>query len=159
MPEFARRLAADRPEQVAIRDQRVELGWAAVGDTLDRVANRLLAPHLAAGLGPDRRVAVFAENSVETALAHLGGLLGSTSTVPVNFHLTADEAAYILIDSASAIVFVGPETVDRAMAAVAVVDETDPSPSHRGRLALQCQCQCQCRCRRLGDVGRGWSGG
>jgi long-chain acyl-CoA synthetase len=124
MPEFARRLAVDRPEQVAIRDQRVALGWAAVGDTLDRVANRLLTPGLAGDLGADRRVAVFAENSVETALAHLGGLLGSTSTVPVNFHLTADEAAYILIDSASAIVFVGPETVERALAAVAIVGQT-----------------------------------
>ena len=83
MPEFARQLAVDRPLQVAIRDQRIELGWAAVGDTLDRVANRLLAPDMSAELGDERRVAVFAENSVETALAHLGGLLGSTSTVPV----------------------------------------------------------------------------
>ena len=123
MPEFARQLAVDRPLQVAIRDQRIELGWAAVGDTLDRVANRLLAPDMSAELGDERRVAVFAENSVETALAHLGGLLGSTSTVPVNFHLTADEAAYILIDSASAIVFVGPETVDRALAAATVAHE------------------------------------
>ncbi len=123
MPEFARQLAVDRPLQVAIRDQRIELGWAAVGDTLDRVANRLLAPDMSGELGDERRVAVFAENSVETALAHLGGLLGSTSTVPVNFHLTADEAAYILIDSASAIVFVGPETVDRALAAATVAHE------------------------------------
>jgi len=75
---------------------------------------------LSRDLGSSRRVAVFAENAAETALAHLGSLLGSASTVPVNFHLTADEAAYILVDSDARIVFVGPETVDRGVAAVAI---------------------------------------
>ena len=113
MPEFARTLAAERPDEIALRDGRHALGWATVGDVLDRVANRLLATDL----GPKRRVAVFAENANETALAHLGGLLGGASTVPVNFHLTADEAAYIMRDSESRIVFVGPETLERALAA------------------------------------------
>ena len=45
---------------------------------------------------------MFAENAAETALAHLGGLLAGASTVPVNFHLTASEAAYILSDSRAA---------------------------------------------------------
>ncbi len=72
---------------------------------------------LAADLGPANRVAVFAENAAETALAHLGALLGGASSVPVNFHLTADEAAYILDDSESAIVFVGPETAVRGVQA------------------------------------------
>ena len=53
----------------------------------------------AIGLDPGERVAVFAENAVETVLAHLGGLLAGVSTVPVNFHLTTDELAYILGDS------------------------------------------------------------
>lgn len=115
MPEFARSLAGERPDEVALRDGREALNWAAVGDVLDRVANRLLATDL----GLRRRVAVFAENSNETALAHLGGLLGGASTVPVNFHLTAAEAAYIFDDSECAIVFVGPETLTRALEAVA----------------------------------------
>ncbi|MGE0140027.1 MAG: AMP-binding protein, partial [Ilumatobacteraceae bacterium] len=113
MPEFARLLAAERPAEVALRDARAALGWRDVGEILDRVANRLLATDL----GPRRRVAVFAENAVETALAHLGGLLGSASTVPVNFHLNVDEARYIVEDSESRIVFVGPETAERAVAA------------------------------------------
>ncbi len=115
MPAFATALAAARPDEVALRDRSAALTWAQVGDVLDRVANEVLR----SDLGPERRIAVFAENANETALAHLGGLLGGASTVPVNFHLTADEAAYILRDSASAIVFVGPATVDRALAAVA----------------------------------------
>jgi acyl-CoA synthetase (AMP-forming)/AMP-acid ligase II len=122
MPEFARRLAAERPDEIALRDPDCALTWAEVGDVLNRVANRALA----ADLGPSRRVAVFAENANETALAHLGCLLGSASTVPVNFHLTADEAAYILTDSASRILFVGPETVERGLAAAAAVAATRP---------------------------------
>src|SRR4051794_30707397 len=105
MPELVRRLAVAEPDAVAVRDRRQALSWARVDELLNRIANRLLATDL----GPARRVAVFAENSVETALAHLGGLLGSASTVPVNFHLTVDEAAYILRDAEASMVFVGPE--------------------------------------------------
>ena len=53
---------------------------------------------------------MLAENSVETVLAHLGGLLAGASTVPVNFHLNADEVAYILADSGARVLFVGPGT-------------------------------------------------
>ena len=37
--------------------------------------------------------------------------------VPVNFHLNADEAAYILADSDARVLFVGPETVERGLEA------------------------------------------
>jgi len=114
VPAFARLLAAARPDEIAISDPELELGWAEVDVLLNKIANRL-GPD--ADLGPQRRVAVFAENAVQTALAHLGGLLGGASTVPVNFHLTADETAYILADSESRIVFVGPETVERGVQA------------------------------------------
>lgn len=113
MPEFASRLAAARPDEAALTDPSGSLGWAEVGVVLNRVANALTATDL----GPRRRVAVFAENASETALAHLGGLLGGASTVPVNFHLTADETAYILRDSQTRLLFVGPETVERGLAA------------------------------------------
>ncbi|MEY4224085.1 MAG: hypothetical protein RIS33_1019, partial [Actinomycetota bacterium] len=116
MPAFASQLASDRPAEIAVRDPDKTMTWAEVGDVLNRVANNVLSRDL----GPARRVAVFAENAAETALAHLGSLLGSASTVPVNFHLTADEAAYILVDSDARIVFVGPETVDRGIAAVEI---------------------------------------
>ncbi len=113
MPEFAARLAAERPAEVALTDPSGSMGWAEVGDVLDRVANGLRAMDL----GPARRVAVFAENASETALAHLGGLLAGASTVPVNFHLTADETAYILGDSDTGVLFVGPDTVERGVGA------------------------------------------
>ena len=116
MPAFASELAAERPDEIAVRDPGQALGWAEVGDILNRVANNALT----ADLGPKRRVAVFAENAAETALAHLGCLLGSASTVPVNFHLTAEETAYILVDSEARLLFVGPETLERGVAAAEV---------------------------------------
>ena len=62
-------------------------------------------------------MAVFAENACETALANLGGLVGGASVVPVNFHLTAEEVAYILEDSGTRMLFVGPETAERGIEA------------------------------------------
>ncbi|MDE3204530.1 MAG: AMP-binding protein [Acidobacteriota bacterium] len=113
MTTFAGALAQARPDEVALDDGRSAVGWAELDELLNRVANRLLA----CDLGPDRRVAVFAENANETAIAHIGGLIAGASTVPCNFHLTAPELAYILTDSAARILFVGPETVDRGLAA------------------------------------------
>jgi long-chain acyl-CoA synthetase len=104
-------LAVERPDQVALRDDDVALGWAAVNDILNRVVNGLGE----LDLGPDRRVAVLAENRVETVLAHLGGLLAGASTVPVNFHLTADEVTYILADSGARVLFVGPGTAETGL--------------------------------------------
>lgn len=106
-------LATERPDEVALRDERVAMGWGEVDEALNRVADGMDA----LVSGPDRRVAVFAENSAETLLAHLGGLHGGISTVPVNFHLNADEVAYILRDSGSEAVFVSPETAERGLAA------------------------------------------
>ncbi len=89
------------------------MGWAEVDETLNRVANGLLG----LDLGPDHRIAVFAENAIETAMANLGGLLAGASVVPVNFHLTADEVAYILQDSGARVVFVDAATAERGVEA------------------------------------------
>ncbi|MCO4833723.1 MAG: AMP-binding protein, partial [Acidimicrobiaceae bacterium] len=107
MPEFAAALAAADPHAVALADHYRDLTWTEVNDTLNRCANLLLAMDL----GPKRRVSIFAENAGETALAHLGGLLAGCSTVPVNFHLTAEEAAYIVSDSESQVIFCDDSTV------------------------------------------------
>jgi long-chain acyl-CoA synthetase len=101
MPRFATERARQDPTAFALVDGDRELTWGEVGDALNRCANQLMALDAQGGLGPDHRIAVFAENAAETALAHLGGLLAGASSVPVNFHLTAAEAAYILSDSHS----------------------------------------------------------
>ena len=112
---FAKPVAAERPDEVAIQDLHKALTWAQVDDLLKRCANGLQA----ADLGPDTRIAVFAENAVETALANLGGLIAGASVVPVNFHLTGEEVAYILSDSDARVLFVGPETLERGLEAAA----------------------------------------
>ncbi len=107
MAIVAARLQHERPGEIALRDDRIALSWGQVNDLLNRVANAIGA----CDLGPRRRVAVLAENSVETLLAHLGGLLAGASTVPVNFHLGVDEVAFILEDSGAQLLFVGPENL------------------------------------------------
>ncbi len=115
MTTFAAKLAQQRPTEVALRDEVKALSWAELDDCLNRVANGLQQ----LDLGPQRRIAVFAENAVETALANLGGLVGGASVVPVNFHLTAGELVYILKDSGARVLFVGPHTAGRGVAAAA----------------------------------------
>ena len=100
-------------QSIALRDAHKAINWEVLDDRLSRFANRLQQE----ALGDQRRVAVFAENAVETGMANLGGLLAGASVVPVNFHLTAEEAAYILQDSGTAVLFAGPETFERAVAA------------------------------------------
>ena len=117
MPRFAKECAALDPTGFALVDGEREMTWTEVDDALNRCANLLLTDDRAGDLGPDHRIAVFAENASETALAHLGGLLAGASSVPVNFHLTASEAAYILDDSNTSILFVGPETAERGVEA------------------------------------------
>jgi long-chain acyl-CoA synthetase len=117
MPRFAKQRAAEDPAAFALVDDGRELTWADVDSALNRCADRLLDADRMGELGTAHRIAVFAENAAETALAHLGGLLAGASSVPVNFHLTAEEAAYILEDSESRILFVGPETVERGLEA------------------------------------------
>jgi long-chain acyl-CoA synthetase len=105
----------------ALRDERTVLSWSEVDALLDAVAGRIAATDL----GADRRVAVFAENAAETALAYIGGLFGGACVVPVNFHLTAAEAAFILRDSGSRLLLTDGATLPRAReaAASAGVDE------------------------------------
>ena len=98
--------AEQSPDETALCDERCVLTWRQVDATLNRATNALLA----CGLKPGERAAVFAENSAETVLAHLAGISAGISTVPINFHLTAAELAYILEDSRAGVLFVGPET-------------------------------------------------
>ncbi len=110
---FAAVYSEERPDEFAIRDDHKSLTWGELDDVMNRVVNGLLTNEL----GAQRRVAVFAENAVETALANLGGLLSGASVTPVNFHLTADEVSYILSDSDAKVLFVCAETAERGIAA------------------------------------------
>ena len=139
--------ARRKPTEMALADERATLSWADLDQVLNRAANGLLdrhrdedsrlaafAPNSAEGVvaylsqietaGLSRRkrpgrVAVFASNSVEAVIAYLASLEAGVSSVPVNFHFTAEEVAYILKDSGADTLFVGPETADVGLAAAA----------------------------------------
>lgn len=113
--------ASDRsstmPEGMAVTDGRLTLSWGELDPVVNRATNALLAENL----GSPPRAAVFAHNSTESALAYLAMLHAGVSGVPANFHLTAEELAYILKDSGARLVFVGPETAAVGVEAARVV--------------------------------------
>jgi len=104
-----------RRDAFALADERVTYSWRALDPILNRAANALAALPFAA----ERRVAVFAPNSAETVIAYVACLEAGISSVPVSFHLTPSEAAYILSDSGAVAVLVGPETAEAGLAAAA----------------------------------------
>jgi acyl-CoA synthetase (AMP-forming)/AMP-acid ligase II len=104
------------PSELALADERVEISWAELDPLLDKATNALLD----LGLKPGERIGIFAPNSAETVLAYLAGLHAGVSSIPINFHLTAEEVAYILRDAGARVLFVGPETA--AVGVQAVVD-------------------------------------
>jgi acyl-CoA synthetase (AMP-forming)/AMP-acid ligase II len=110
-------------EGLALADARVALDWAEFDDALHRAAQLFLALGASDALGREKRVTVFAENSAETVIAHLGALFAGVSTVPANFHLTASELAYILSDSGSRVLCTGPETAEVAIAAARAAED------------------------------------
>jgi acyl-CoA synthetase (AMP-forming)/AMP-acid ligase II len=107
--------ARTQPDEMALADEQGQITWA----QLDRILNRATNALLAAGLDGGLRIGVFANNSAETVLAYLAGLHAGISSIPINFHLTADEVAYILGDAGAGLMFVGPETAAVGMEAAA----------------------------------------
>jgi acyl-CoA synthetase (AMP-forming)/AMP-acid ligase II len=103
-----------RRDQFALIDERVSYDWHQLDELLNRTANALNGLDLT-----ERRVAVFAPNSAETVIAYVACLEAGISSVPVSFHLTPSEAAYILKDSGAVALFVGPETLEAGFAAAA----------------------------------------
>ena len=111
----ARQNARTQPDEMALSDERMTLTWAELDALLNRATNALLARKGDAA----NRVAIFATNSVETIVAYLADMHAGVSSVPVNFHFTADEVAYILRDSGADTLFVGPETLATGLKAAA----------------------------------------
>lgn len=106
------------PGDIALVDDSTEITWSEFDDLACRAAVAISARNL----GPQRRVAVYAENASQTVLAYAGALLAGASSVPINYHLTAAEARFILEHSKTEILFVGAKNLDRARKAVEGLD-------------------------------------
>jgi len=107
-------VAAAAPDEVAI----VELDAEAAptrsitrGELAERT-NRLVSALRQRGIGPGAVVATVMHNEIDTLAVLLAGLQAGWYVVPVNYHFTVDEVAYILADSEAAAVFASPATAD-----------------------------------------------
>jgi len=105
------------PDQIALWCGDLRVTWARLSDDVARVAGALSN----AGVAEGDRIAIVAENSYETVVAHLGALHSGAVSVPVSYHLTAAELAYIVGDSGARTVFASSRTAGTALAASARV--------------------------------------
>ncbi|MDY7102292.1 MAG: AMP-binding protein [Actinomycetota bacterium] len=106
-------LAASDPDGPAITSATGTLTWSQLEASARRYANAVRR----LGLDDDDRVAVMSLNRTEWVQALVGNLRGGTRHVPINWHLTAGEVAYVLADSKARLLLVGPEHADVGRAA------------------------------------------
>ncbi len=112
---------------------------------LESRARRFAAALASVGVGVGDRWAIMAHNRIEWTPMVLGNLRAGTWYVPVNWHLTVDEVAYLLADSGSSLLVVDAvdAEVGREAAAVAglsddrvvVIDPPDGKPGFEDWLA------------------------
>ena len=95
MAEHLRELAEAEPDRPAVIDEFAALTRTELNARVNRLVNGLRA----AGVGPGDVVAVLAGNRHENVEAVMACGVGSWILVPLNWHLTAEEIAYILNDS------------------------------------------------------------
>ncbi len=111
--------AARTPNRIAVSCAGAVLTY---GELLDRA--RSLAGHLQAlGVGPETRVGICAERSVELVVAVLGTLTAGAAYVPLDPSYPAERLAYMLEDSGAAVLL----AQERLTAVL---------PPHRARVVL-----------------------
>lgn len=118
--DIARYHAGRRPSAVALSFEGRETDFETFDRHTDQVANQLGASGLASG----DRIAYIGKNSDHFFELLFGAAKIGVVLTPVGWRLAAPEMAYILEDSASALIFVGAELV----AAVEPVARSVPKP-------------------------------
>ncbi len=114
--------AARTPDDDAVTDGVISWTWSELNGRLNGAVNWLLAQQIPEG----RRVAVAGSNSAHVALAHLAVTYAGLSAVPVNYHLTAEEIAYIVGDADVHTVLCSPDVKAAAQSGgMAVLDWAD----------------------------------
>ena len=108
------------PTAPAVDDGRSRVSWAELESRARRAANALLS----AGVSAVRPWALLSHNRVEWVELWLANTMAGARYVPLNWHLTAPELAYLLTNSGSVLLVVeaGLETVAREAAALAGLD-------------------------------------
>ncbi len=109
-------LARAQPSALALTDSTRRRSWAELLDRVTRWA-RLLREGF--GLAPDDHAALLIGNRVEGVEGILAAIHAGVWMTPINWHLAADEIAYVLADSGARVVFVDPAHEATARAALA----------------------------------------
>ncbi|MFI5619561.1 FadD3 family acyl-CoA ligase [Streptomyces sp. NPDC051567] len=102
IPGLVRSAAARYGGREAVVDGRVRVGYALLGEQVERAA----AACLAAGIEPGDRVAVWAPNTLEWIVSALGAVSAGAVLVPLNTRFKGAEAAYVLRHSRARLLFV-----------------------------------------------------
>jgi fatty-acyl-CoA synthase len=113
LSDLLRRTAGRMPHKLAIRCGETSWTYA----EFDRICTRLAAGLWSRGIRPGDRVAILSRNShaiaaMRFALARIGAVL-----VPINFMLNADEIAFILQNSGTTALAIGPDFLKTGLAA------------------------------------------
>lgn len=117
--------AAAHPGRVAIVSARGDRSFAELNDRTNRTARALRALGVAAGDG----VALLSPNRPEFAEVFFACQRIGARLTPINWHLTADEIAYIVDDSGAVALCADAELEEAARRAAA-------APQLRGRIAI-----------------------
>ncbi len=115
MAQLIERHARADPSRPALIDTDGALGWGAFNDRVNRLINGLRG----LGLGAGDLIAIYAGNcrayyELMAAAGHAGILF-----VPVNWHFTPEELAYVIDNSESKLLIADAQLIGNARAAVA----------------------------------------
>ncbi|MBV7257276.1 fatty acid--CoA ligase [Pacificimonas sp. WHA3] len=103
--------AEHRPDQLAARFEGRETTYAEFDLRTNRIANRLAAD----GLSRGDRVAYLGKNSDEYFELFFACAKAGVVLIPIGWRLAGPEIEYIAADCDAAIMFVGPELVEKAI--------------------------------------------
>ena len=96
---------AQSSDAVAFKFNDLEMTYREYDLKANQVANGIIT----AGCAPNSRIAVLAKNSVMYAEILFGSLKSRTALVGLNWRLAGPEVAFVLNDSKSEVLFVGPD--------------------------------------------------
>ena len=113
MPELLNQHIARHPDETALADTTGRLTWCELGERVNRWSDVFARR----GLEPGDRIACVLGNRRETFEVLLAGLHSGLVVVPVNWHLTVPEIAYVLTDSGSRALLTEPEHAAAAIEA------------------------------------------
>ncbi len=114
MTHFPQKIAAERGSDSAVVDERGAINWT----DFNQRTNQLLSALRGLGLSPGDRVAIYAGNCREYFEIMMATIHTGIVWVPVNWHFSPEELAYVIADSEAKALFAEGAFLDQAAAAV-----------------------------------------